>query len=64
MIYITYMKTQKPQILLTFTDDDLLKRVDDFRFENRINSRSEAIRQLIEAGLAASITTKEKKRRA
>jgi len=61
MIYITYMKTQKPQILLTFTDDDLLKRVDDYRFENRINSRSEAIRKLIEAGLAESRTTKKKK---
>jgi metal-responsive CopG/Arc/MetJ family transcriptional regulator len=55
------MKTQKPQILLTFTDDDLLKRVDDYRFENRINSRSEAIRNLIEAGLAESRTTKKKK---
>ena len=61
MTYITYMKTQKPQILLTFTDDDLLKRVDDYRFENRINSRSEAIRKLIEAGLAESRTTKKKK---
>jgi len=55
------MATQKPQVLLTFTDDDLLKRVDDFRFENRVNSRSEAIRQLIEAGLeAAAKKTKAK----
>lgn len=61
IIYISYMATQKPQVLLTFTDDDLLKRVDDFRFENRVNSRSEAIRQLIEAGLeAAAKKTKAK----
>jgi len=44
------MPTEKPKILITF-DDDLLKRIDDYRFENRINSRSEAIRRLIEEGL-------------
>lgn len=63
MKYITYMATQKPQILLT-VDDDLLKRIDDFRFDNRINSRSEAVRQLIEAGLkvtkASNPKTKKK----
>lgn len=44
------MPTKKPQILLTL-DDDYLKRIDDYRFENRCNSRSEAIRRLIEEGL-------------
>jgi metal-responsive CopG/Arc/MetJ family transcriptional regulator len=44
------MPTEKPKILITF-DDDLLKRIDDYRFENRINSRSEAIRRLIEEAL-------------
>jgi hypothetical protein len=48
--YITYMATQKPQILLTL-DDKLLKRIDDYRYENRIPARSEAVRQLIEVGL-------------
>jgi metal-responsive CopG/Arc/MetJ family transcriptional regulator len=28
-----------------------LERIDDFRYERRIPSRAEAIRQLIEAGL-------------
>lgn len=42
-------------------EDDLIKRVDDYRFENRINSRSEAIRQLIEAGLATTKTKSKKK---
>ena len=48
--YITYMATQKPQILLTL-DDNLLKRIDDYRYENRIPARSEAVRRLIETGL-------------
>jgi metal-responsive CopG/Arc/MetJ family transcriptional regulator len=60
MIYISIMPTEKPKIILVM-EENLLTRIDDFRFENRINSRSEAIRRLIEAGLAASITTKEKK---
>jgi metal-responsive CopG/Arc/MetJ family transcriptional regulator len=44
------MPTDKPKILITF-DDDLLKRIDDYRFDNRVNSRSEAIRRLIEESL-------------
>jgi metal-responsive CopG/Arc/MetJ family transcriptional regulator len=44
------MPTTKPRILLT-VDKDLLERVDDFRFDNRINSRSEAIRRLINEAL-------------
>ncbi|HPJ97509.1 MAG TPA: ribbon-helix-helix protein, CopG family [Syntrophales bacterium] len=46
------MPTEKPKILITL-EDDLLTRIDDFRFENRINSRSEAIRRLIEKGLSS-----------
>jgi metal-responsive CopG/Arc/MetJ family transcriptional regulator len=44
------MPTKKPKVLITF-DKQLLNRVDDFRFENRINTRSEAIRRLIDEGL-------------
>ena len=44
------MPTEKPKIIFV-VDDDLLKRLDDFRFENRINSRSEAIRRLIKEAL-------------
>ena len=29
----------------------LVERIDDFRFERRLSSRAEAIRELIEAGL-------------
>ena len=45
------MTTKKPQILLTL-DKDLLNRIEDFRFGNRIPTRSDAIRRLLEAGLA------------
>ncbi|UCE51363.1 MAG: ribbon-helix-helix protein, CopG family [Desulfobacterales bacterium] len=44
------MTTKKPRILITM-DEDLLERIDDFRFDNRINTRSEAIRRLIEEAL-------------
>ena len=44
------MPTEKP--ILTFAiDEDLLERLNDFRFENRIETRSEAIRMLVENGL-------------
>ena len=44
------MATKKPRILLT-VEEELLERIDDFRFGNRINTRSEAIRRLIAEGL-------------
>ena len=44
------MPTEKPRIILT-VDDKLLERIDDFRFGNRINTRSEAIRRLIDESL-------------
>jgi len=44
------MPTKKP-ILNFVVDEELLKRIDDYRFENRINSRSEAVRSLIKEGL-------------
>ncbi len=47
---INIMPTDKPKILLTI-DKDLLEKVEDFRFENRINTRSEAIRRLLKEGL-------------
>lgn len=34
-------------------EDELLRRIDDFRFENRLPSRTEAIRRLIERGLGS-----------
>ena len=44
------MPTDKP--ILTFAaDKELLERINDFRFENRIETKSEAIRKLVEKGL-------------
>ena len=44
------MATKKPQVLLTL-DDELLERIEDYRYENRIPTRSEALRKLIKIGL-------------
>ncbi len=44
------MATDKRKFLITL-NENILKRVDDFRFENRFNSRSEAIRSLLEEAL-------------
>jgi len=44
------MATKKPQVLLTL-DDELLKRIEDYRYENRIPTRSEAMRRLIKDAL-------------
>jgi len=44
------MPTGKP--ILTFAVDmELLERLNNFRFENRIETRSEAIRMLVEKAL-------------
>ena len=53
------MPTKKPKLIMVM-ESDLLTRIDDFRFNNCINSRSEAIRQLIETGLKISESSKPK----
>ena len=52
------MATDKPKVLLIL-DDDLLKRIDDYRYENRIPARNEAIRRLIDASLSLYEDEKE-----
>ena len=44
------MPSKKPVITL-LVDEELLERIKDFRFGNRIDSKSEALRLLIEKGL-------------
>lgn len=46
------MPTDKPRYCIT-VDDETLKEIDDFRFGNRFNSRSQATLELIRLGLAA-----------
>ena len=44
------MPTEKPRFCLT-VDEELLKEIEDFRFENRYPSRSAATLALIRLGL-------------
>jgi len=44
------MPTEKPKILFV-VDNKLIERLDDFRYDNRIPSRSEAIRRLLDEAL-------------
>ena len=44
------MPTEKPRYTIT-VDEALLKRIDDFRFENRYPSRSAATLELIRLGI-------------
>lgn len=44
------MPTEKPRYCIT-VDDEMLKEIDDFRFNNRFNSRSQATIELIRLGL-------------
>lgn len=40
----------KPIINITI-DEDLLKKIEDYQFENRIKNRSQAINELIRKGM-------------
>lgn len=44
------MPTEKPRYSIT-VDDEMLKEIDDFRFNNRYNSRSQATLEIIRLGL-------------
>ena len=44
------MPTDKPKVLLIL-DEELLRRIDDYRYDNRIPARNEAIRRLIDESL-------------
>ncbi len=56
------MPTDKPRFSITI-DDELLKRVDDYRFENRCSNRTQAVLELIRLGLATSDRKKKVKNR-
>jgi metal-responsive CopG/Arc/MetJ family transcriptional regulator len=52
------MPTEKPKIILVM-ENELLAKIDDYRFENRINSRSEAVRRLLDEALSKYIKKKK-----
>jgi metal-responsive CopG/Arc/MetJ family transcriptional regulator len=47
---VTEVPTEKPRFTIV-VDEGMLKRIDDFRFENRYPSRSAATLELIRLGL-------------
>ena len=44
------MSTEKPRFSIT-VDDELFKRLEDYRFENRFPNRSQAVVELIRQSL-------------
>jgi hypothetical protein len=46
-------QTKYPVRKLSYFSDEMAKAIDDFRYAQRIPSENEAIRQLIQTGLAA-----------
>lgn len=56
------MSTTRPRYTVS-VDDDLFKQIEDFRFENRFQTRSEATVELIRLGLQTVEKEKGKKKR-
>lgn len=60
------MPTEKPRYTITL-DKELLKKIDDFRFENRFPNRTQATLELIRLGMEAlekqQIEQKEKEKK-
>ena len=54
------MATEKPRFTIT-VPEELLKEIEDFRFENRYPTRSEATIELIKMGLKALKDQKKNK---
>lgn len=46
------MPTEKPRYTITL-DEEMLKKIDDFRFENRFPNRTQATLELIRMGMEA-----------
>ncbi|WP_312427059.1 hypothetical protein [Lacrimispora sp.] len=44
------MPTEKPRYTITL-DEEMLKKIDDFRFENRFANRTQATLELIRIGM-------------
>lgn len=54
------MSTDKPRFSIT-VDDELFKRLEDYRFENRCPNRSQAVVELIRQSLDEYDKNKRKK---
>jgi len=60
---IKYSMPAEEPLCTVIVDQELLERIDDFRFENRFPSRSAAPLELIRLGMAA-LEEQQKKRSA
>ena len=56
------MATNRPRYSVS-VDEALFKQIDDFRFENRFNTRSQATVELIRRGLEVVQKEKEQEKR-
>ena len=54
------MATKKPRYMIS-VDDDMFNAIEDFRFERRFQTRSEATTELIRLGLEQRTKEKRKK---
>ena len=54
------MPTDKPRFTVTI-DEELMKRLEDYRFENRFSSRSKTVVELVRLGLDADYKKKRAK---
>lgn len=57
------MPTEKPRYTV-IVDEEMLKRIDDFRFKNRYGSRSAATLELIRIGMEALEKQQEEAKKA
>lgn len=57
------MPTEKPRYTV-IVDEELLKEIDDFRFENRYHSRSAATLELIRLGIEQLKKEQEEQKKA
>ena len=57
------MPTEKPRYTITLTEE-MLKKIDDFRFENRFPNRTQATLELIRIGIETIEKQQEKAKKA
>lgn len=57
------MPTDKPRYTITL-DEEMLKKIDDFRFENRFPNRTQATLELIRIGMEALEKQQEEQKKA
>ena len=55
------MPTRKPRFMVT-VDEDLLAKIEDYRFNNRCKSQTQAINQLIDRGISVLMADIEAKK--